>query len=420
MKELLASLIEEFRNNFPREDDCVPRSHGFFEKDQWIKVAIGMRRTGKTYLIYQKIRELLSQGIHQNQILFVNFEDERLLPMRQKDLSQLLDAFYEIYPENHHKPCYFFLDEIQNVDDWLLVIRRFFDTKKLQIYLTGSSAKLLSKEIATSLRGRSIATEVFPYSFKEYCLANKHEIPSKPFGKIAMDYFLKYFENYQLVGGFPGVQGFEINERRTILQNYVDSVIFRDIVDRYKIRETTLIKYLIKTLIKNVASPFSVNKFHKDIHSQGFKASKETLYQYVEYVEDSFLMMSSSLFSESIRKKQSNPKKVYIVDNGLVSARQIGRNKNFGPLFENQIFLDLRREGKKVSYYLTQKGGYEIDFVVENTDGSLELLQAVYDASDEQTLDREQKALEQAEKELGIKGRMITPKDYVENFLQSQ
>lgn len=412
MEKILSILLEEFRENLLETKDSVLRDITFPDVPNMINVAVGVRRCGKTYLLFQKIRELIASGISLNQILFLNFEDDRLLPMNQQGLGQLLDTFYTIYPENHDRECYFFLDEIQNIEGWQLVVRRFDDSKKVKMYLTGSSSKLLSKEIASSLRGRSISTEVFPYSFLEYCKAQNIEMPNRPFGKKVSDQFYQHFRNYFSIGGFPGIQHLHEDERRTILQGYVDTVAFRDIVERYKIANTSLIKYLIKSLIKNVASPFAVNKFYNDTRSQGYNVGKDTIYQYMEYVEDSFLAFPVPIFSESIRKIQVNPKKIYIIDNGLIRANRLSLSSQWGHLFENQIYLDLRRKGKKISYYLT-KEGCEIDFVVESLDGSLELLQVVWDINDKKTLDREKRALLQAEKELKIKGRIITPQEYI-------
>lgn len=417
MERLLSILLEEFHESLPDTAESVERELEFPSASKMINVAIGIRRSGKTYLIYQKIRHLVSQGISLDQILFINFEDDRLLPMHQKELSQLLEAFYSLYPQNHDRECYLFLDEIQNVDDWPLVIRRFYDSKKVQIFLTGSSAKLLSKEISTSLRGRSITTEVWPYSFREYWKAQAIEYPKTPIGKKTIDQFYQHFRNYFSIGGFPAVQYLHENERRTVLQSYIDTVVFRDIIERYKITNISLIKYLIKILIKNVASPFSVHKFYKDIKSQGFKISKDTVYQYMDYIEDAFLSFSVPIFSESLRKMQMNPKKIYVADNGLIYANRIGISDTLGSLFENQIYLDLRRQGKEVWYYLTEDG-YEIDFVVKNPDGSFELLQVVWDISDSKTFEREKRALKQAEKELGIKGKILTSQDYIIEYLE--
>ncbi len=417
MEKILSQLLAEFKSLLAGTEDSVIRDLSFPDIPKMINVAIGVRRSGKTYFIYQKIRELLSQGMPLERILFLNFEDDRLLPMDGSKLAQLLEAFYTMYPANHDLECYLFLDEIQNVEGWPLVVRRFYDSRKVRIFLTGSSAKLLSKEIATSLRGRSIVTEVLPYSFREYGKAQKIEKPEGPIGKKITDQFYQHLKNYFSIGGFPATQFLHDNERRTVLQSYVDAVIFRDIVERYNITNTALIKYLIKTLVKNAGSPFAVHKFYNDIKSQGYSVGKDTLYQYMQYVEDAFLILSVPLFSESARKVQMNPKKTYVVDNGLIYANRLQASLPLGNLFENQLYLDLRRNGKKVSYYLTADG-FEVDFVVENQDGTFELIQAVWDAGDKGTLERECRALKAAETELGIKGRVITAQDYVMEICQ--
>lgn len=417
MEPILLTLIQEFRATVPDTADSLFREIKIPDISKMINVAIGIRRSGKTYLLYQKIRALLNQGISLDQVLFINFEDDRLLPMDQKQLGALLETFYTLYPQNHGRECYLFLDEIQNVEGWPLVIRRFYDSKKVRIFLTGSSAKLLSKEIATSLRGRSIATEVWPYSFSEYLRAQEIDLPKDLVGKKTYDEFYQHLKYYFFTGGFPAIQSLHENERRTVLQSYVDTVVFRDIIERYKITNTALVKYLIKVLIKNVSSPFSAHKLYRDLTSQGFKAAKDTIYQYMEYIEDAFLAFSVPIFSESLRKMQVNPKKIYIVDNGLVHANRIGISDAKGNLFENQVYLDLRREGAEVFYYLTEDG-LEVDFVVKDQKGAYELIQVVWDISDPKTLQREEKALKQAEKELGISGRILTPNDYLTNFFK--
>lgn len=418
MQKILEILIEEFQDIIETAQESIQRELRFPSAVDMIQVAIGMRRTGKTFFLFQTIRELLNrQKISKEQILYINFEDDRLLPMEQKQLGQLIDAFYSIYPENHDRLCYLFLDEIQNIEGWPLVIRRLFDTKQVKIYLTGSSAKLLSKEIASSLRGRSMTTEVWPYSFREYCIA--HQIPSieKPFGTRKRDIYHKHLETYILNGGFPAVQTLQPNERRAVLQSYIDSVVFRDIIERHGITNISLIKYLIKILLKNCAAPFSVSKFYKDIKSQGYAVGKDTLYHYLNYIEDAFLVFSVPIFSESYRQIEVNPKKIYAIDTGLVAANLLVSTQNWGPLFENLIYLDLRRQGSTIYYYKTQDD-YEIDFVVKRLDGSMEIIQAVWDISSPKVREREERALQQAQKELDIPGRIMTPEIYLrEHFL---
>ncbi len=416
MQELLETLLQEAFDVIARAKDSVPRQLWFPQTEHVIKVAIGMRRSGKSYLLYQTINELINKGIDAQQILLINFEDDRLLPMSAKEMGALLDAFYSLYPENHNRRCYLFLDEVQNITDWHQVVRRYYDTKNVQLYLTGSSAKLLSKEIATSLRGRSLAIEVWPYNFSEYLTAHHVDLPKKPFGQKAVDTMQQQLTNYFSVGGFPAVQFMPSHEWRETLQNYVDTVILRDIVERYKVSNIALLKYLINTLLSNAATSFSVNKFYNDIKSQGYKVAKDTIHNYLNYIEDAYLAFSVPKYSESTREKQNVPKKIYVVDNGLIHANSLKIKDVYGKLLENQLYLDLRRQGKDI-YFYTTSDGYEIDFLTIDKTGAKEIIQVAWDISDPKTLEREQRALDQAEKELGCIGKIISSRDYLRAFI---
>lgn len=412
MTAILPTLLEEFREKLTEVAKSVPRQASFPEAENLVKIAIGMRRVGKTYFSMQKILELLEKKIPLESILYINFEDDRLLPMDHKAMGKLIDAFYTFYPENHSRECYIFLDEVQNVPDWALVIRRLIDSKRVQIYLTGSSAKLLSKEISTSLRGRSIETEIWPFSFSEFLKAHHIITPKHPFGKRSLDEMRKHLLRYLEIGGFPAVQSFSPPDRLQILQGYVETVIFRDIVERHKVTNLSLLRYMVNALMKNVAAPFSINKFYKDIKSQGYKVGKDTLYNYLNYVEDAYLIFGISHFTESMREMQTTPKKIYNVDNGLLLANTFNLSDNFGKLFENLVYLDLRRQGKEVFYYKT-KSGFEIDFVAISKQTPPELIQVVWNLEEPATLDREQRALQEAESELGIKGRILDLTHYL-------
>lgn len=412
IKDLLSECYERIENPPP----TISRETNFPDLNNKILVAIGMRRVGKTQFLLQHIQNLLKQNIPLSQILFINFEDDRLVPLTGKELGQLLDDFYTVYPENHDKVCYLFLDEIQSVDNWALVIRRFFDTKKVRLYLSGSSAKLLSKEIATSLRGRSFAIEIWPFSFMEYLISQKFAMP-KLMSKKTSDQCLALLEQYLHTGGFPEVVTMEASYRQQILQDYVDVVVFRDIIERYQITNIVLIKYMIKTLLKNNASLCSIHKLFNDLKSQGLSTSKATLYQYLSYIEDAYLLFMIPLYSESLRKTQSNPRKIYAVDPGLANAYILSREKNLGHAFENLIYLDLRRHGHEIYYYLTQER-YEVDFFTRDKLGNQYLFQVAWDVTDKETLARETRALEVASNELKINGKLITPKNYF-TWLQS-
>ncbi len=419
---LINTLILEFKDRLDAIKGSIEREGSFSEIANKIKVAIGVRRSGKTFFCYQKIQKILNQGIPLSRILYINFEDDRLLPTSQSLLVNLLEAFYSLYPENHDQVCYLFLDEIQNVEDWPIVVRRFFDTHQVEIYLTGSSAKLLSKEIATSLRGRSIATEVWPFSFNEYLRAKNFVLPEMTHAKKSKDQIHSYLLSYLSNGGFPDVINANFNDRVQVLQELVDVVVFRDIIERHRITNISLIKYLIKTLINNVATTFSVNKFCNDLRSQGIQVSKNTVHGYISYVEDAFLIFTVPIYSNSLRKMQIKPKKIYVVDPGLYQVYVMSYHshvdsqlKNAGRVFENFIYLVFRRLKLEIYYYSTENG-YEVDFLTRDLHGIMKLYQVVWDIADKNTFDREHRALQEAKKELGIEGVIITPDNFLSEF----
>ncbi|MEM1244691.1 MAG: AAA family ATPase, partial [Pseudomonadota bacterium] len=221
MTNLIETLIEESLQTLTQARKGVYRHYEFPQTENMIKVAIGMRRSGKTYFLYQTINKLLEQGIKREQILYINFEDERILPMDAKQMGVLLDSFYTLYPKNHQRKCYIFLDEVQNVTNWYLTVRRYFDSKNVELFLTGSSAKLLSKEINTSLRGRSLAIEILPYSFNEYLAAHGIKLSMDPFGRASFDIALNHLRQYINLGGFPAVQFLATKDWRETLQSYL-------------------------------------------------------------------------------------------------------------------------------------------------------------------------------------------------------
>lgn len=485
MNQLLLTLLEEFSDKINTSAEGIIREAKFPAVSNKVMVAIGMRRTGKTYFLLQIIKKLLKDHVTFSRILYINFEDNRLSSFTSDTLSELLDSFYSLYPENHDQLCYFFLDEIQNVENWQLVIRRYLDTKKIKIYLTGSSAKLLSKEIATSLRGRAITKEIWPFNFTEYMLAKQISFP-KTLGKKNLDKLIFLLKDYINKGGFPeplecdlerelikiwskvlnkskiGINdeffslggtslhliqivqtiknslGMDLNintilnastisqlretigmsegDRRAILQGYVDIVIFRDIVERYKITNITLIRYMIKFLLNNIGCSFSVHKFYNDLKSQGFAVAKTTVHDYLSYIEDAYLAFTVPLYSDSLRKIQVNPRKIYAVDSGLTKACTFGFSENFGHAFENLIYLELRRAGHQIYYYLTHTRK-EVDFLTQGPTGERYLFQVCWDTKNVKTLTREIVALQEAEKELNIKGECITADSYFTSFL---
>lgn len=409
---MLDILLGEFYDKLNRVKSSILRVSQFPVAPDKIKVAIGMRRAGKTYFIYQHILKLLQEGIPLSAILYINFEDDRLIPLHQQKLAAIIESFYTKFPENHDRKCFLFLDEIQNVEDWPPVIRRLHDSKNVEIFLTGSSAKLLSKEIATNLRGRSLATEIWPYSFNEFLSAKHCAIDRSLFDKKVKDSLSKLFHDYLSIGGFPEVTSYQADVRQQTLQEYIDVTIFRDIIERHKISNPAVIKYMILSMIHNVSSPFAIHKFYNDLKSQGYSIGKDILYDYATYIEDCYLAFAVPLYHPSVRVVQTNPKKIYAIDPGLVRAATLEYEGELGRLFENVVYLDLRRRGYHVSYYLTAER-YEIDFLVQSPRGEKKLLQVVWDMEDQKTAEREQRALQAGIKELGVEGTILTLDSYL-------
>lgn len=410
-------LLGEFYDKLDLLKEVVTREVQFPIAPNKIKVAIGMRRVGKTYLLYQQILKLLSEGVNKKAILYINFEDDRLLPLDEQKLAQLVEAFYSLCPENHDRKCFLFLDEIQNVKNWPLVIRRLHDTKNVEIFLTGSSSKMLSKEIATSLRGRSLAIEVWPYSFNEFLSAKKTSIDRSLFSKKTQDHLTLLFQTYLSEGGFPEIVSYDPDIKQKTLQEYLDVLIYRDIIERHNIKNPAPIKYMILSMIHNAGKPFAINKFYNDLKSQGYQIGKDALYEYADYIEDVYLAFSTALYDKSIRKTQTNPKKLYVIDPGMIRALTLDYDNDLGRLFENVVFLDLKRQGCTVHYYLTAER-YEIDFLAQTPRGQKKLFQVTWNMQDKNTMEREKRALESGMKELKIDGEIVTLESYLRHGIQ--
>jgi uncharacterized protein len=352
-------VSKEILKNIILEDINVPliinRDVKIYDVNK-IYTVIGPRRAGKTYFLLQIINSL---KLSKNKFLYVNFEDDRLINLATEDLNLLVDTFYEIYSSNVSEKVYFFFDEIQNVSNWSKFVRRLYDKKKCEIYVTGSSAKLLSKEIATELRGRTWVYSIFPFSFIEYL--NFKNIPFEKNSVYSNDRFkiVEEFNNYFEEGGFPEVVGKEKFVRSSILQSYFDLVLFRDVIERYPQYSSHVVKDFMLFLIDNVSRPISINKYYNSLKSKGISISKDTLYSLQEHIEDTFYFHFISINSKSQRVRSVNPKKVYCIDNGLINCISSSL-ENKGWLYENSVFLHLFRNGYELSYF---KGKNECDFI---------------------------------------------------------
>jgi predicted AAA+ superfamily ATPase len=409
METVFDQLISDFQEreipSFTHRDIEVPWLKGK------IDTIVGMRRSGKTWLLFQLISDLMSKGMPKESLLYMNFEDDRVQPMTGDDLKQLVEIYFRRYPQNRERVCSLLFDEIQAVPGWERFIRRLLDTENVHICLTGSSAKFLSREISTTLRGRSISTEVFPFSFMEALRHAKIEytVSHQP-GARHRSLLENRFRAHLLEGGFPEVQGLEARHRVRILQEYLDVVILRDLIERYGITNVVPIRYLIRHLLNAPATSFSVNKFYNDLKSQGIPCGKNTLHEYLEFLADAYLVFPITVHTRSARARMVNPRKVYAVDTGLAQAYIRSVQPDWGHLLENFVFLELRRRGGLLEYYRTSSGR-EVDFFVTTLEGHTSLVQVALDITGVETRKREVESLSEAMEECGLREALLITLD---------
>jgi uncharacterized protein len=409
LRELIDELIADFAE---RElPPVTPRRLELPGLPGKADVIVGMRRSGKTYFLYQQIHERAAAGIGRDRVLYLNFEDERLLPMGTDDLHQVPEAFYRRYPASRDQICWFFFDEIHNVPGWERFVRRLIDAENVRLVVSGSSAKLLGREIATSLRGRSLTSELLPFSFEEALWHDGVETREWPPSARQRSIVENRFERYLEVGGFPEVQGLSADLRLRVLQDYVDVVLFRDVVERHEVENLPALRYLERCLLSRPANKFSVHKVHNDCRSQGIRVGKDALHRYLEYLEDAFLLFTTTVASPSARVRQTNPRKCYPIDHGLAAASSFSASSDVGHLLESLVYVELRRRGRSMSYVVTS-GGHEVDFLAETRRGERELVQVCADVASPETRHRELRALDEAMREVNVEtATVVTLRD---------
>lgn len=399
MDSIISAFIDDFHERpLPH---IMPREQSVSWLPRKANVIIGMRRAGKTWFCYQLMQTFIDQGVSKKHFLYFNFEDERLLPFVAANFRQILDVYYRKYPELKEESCYLFLDEVQRIDGWSQFVRRILDTEKLAVCITGSSSKLLSTEIATSLRGRSLTTEIFPLSFAEVLRWNTVELKPGRFGGKTRAILQHTVDRFYVTGGFPEVQCLDADVRREVLRNYVDVVILRDVIERHGIKNTVALRSLIRHIMHAPATRFSVNKFFHTLKSLGVTCTKNDLYSFLDHLADAFLIYPVPIHSRSEKVRQVNPKKMYVIDTGLLEAMSLKITQDQGAILENMVYMHLRRQGIAVEYYVT-KSGAEVDFVCIDRVGRKRLLQVCWNVDEARTFSREFRALDEAMRELSI------------------
>lgn len=360
---------------------------------------VGMRRAGKTTFLRQ-LQAAWRESLPPERTVFVSFDDDRLAEMAADQLALLLEEYYRRFPElrNRETVCWL-LDEIQLVAGWDRFARRVLDTERVEIVVSGSSARMLSREVHTSLRGRGMDTVIRPFSFREF-LRHRGEEPEQEASRwtsAERSLVEKRFQEFLLEGGFPETQGLSSSLRVELLQGYVDTVLFRDVVERYGVAQVAALRWLVRQCLRNPAGSFSVHRLHQDLRSQGHGVAKDAIHDLLGHLFDAFLLSSVSLATDSERRRNSNPRKLYPVDPGLIRAYDTSGRSNLGHALETAVLNELERRRAEVGYVKTEDG-FEVDFHVRYRNGTEELIQVCADPSAPETLERELRALGQATK----------------------
>ncbi|MBK8576268.1 MAG: ATP-binding protein [Elusimicrobia bacterium] len=403
LREKIADSLAAEIPRFTRRDVRVPPARGK------ACAVIGMRRAGKTTYLWQLLSERLAAGVPRTDLLYLSFEDERLEGFSASHLGNLLEIYYSLYPEMRaRRQVSFFLDEIQLVPGWETFVRRVLDSEKIEIFLSGSSARLLSREVATSMRGRAVEALVLPMSLREYLRHHGHEPLNRVAPKEERSLLDRNTRAYLMEGGFPEALGLDVRARYELLKTYVDVVILRDVIERHSVDHPVALRWLVRHLLGNAAGTFSINKFYGDLKSQGMSIGKDTLYAYLSHLEDAFLIRTLSLATTSQRQKMVNPRKVYPIDPGLIPVFDRSGRANRGNALETAVLLQLDRRGADVSYVKTD-GGFEVDFIARYPEGGEDLIQVCANLDDPSTRERETRALlESAREHPRAQKRLIT------------
>lgn len=376
-KEILKSVLVDYQLEIPRHE-VLPRNFRFEEFGNY--VFVGIRRAGKSYILYQRIQQLLNSGIGWDEILYINFEDERLGNITAQDLNFLL----EIHMEMYGKRPILFLDEIQNIDGWEKFARRLADSK-YRVYITGSNAKMLSKEIQSTLGGRYIPVDIYPYSFNEFLAAkNIKLLPTTLYGTETKAEVIRLFNDYFRFGGFP--EGVALSSKRDYLSSLYQKIYLGDIAARHAIENTFALKIMFKKIAESIMQPLSFSRLTNIITATGIKVGKNTIINYLEYAKEAWLINQVPNIVGKLVDKETNPK-YYFTDNGILNLFLIN---NYASLLENLVAISLLRKYGREDAVFFYNQGVEVDFYIPECETAI---QVSYTISEQDTLEREAKAL---------------------------
>lgn len=393
MNEELKSIVTEQIIDNQQIDfaSASPRSLELKTLNGVISIVMGVRRCGKSTLMETIMASLVAKGVSRENIVWLNFSDDRFLPLHQGGWDTIHSVYYSMYPEKRKsEKVYFFFDEIQTYANWELFVERLRREENCEIYITGSSARMLSKEIGTALRGRTLSWELFPFSFDEYLVRC-----NPPRNKKSSNYRLfmqNAWERYKEEGGFPAVFGIDASLRRQLHQEYFNALLLRDVIERYDVRYPQVLRHLANRVINGIGTMFSVRKVHDEVKSLGYSLGRDTITQFLQWMEDAYFIFAVPAYSASVARQAREFRKIYCVDHSMAASLGTRILKNRGQMLENIVFCALRRHTQDIYYYRTRES-YEVDFIAILPDGEKVLVQVCDDMSNQETRTRELRAL---------------------------
>lgn len=396
-RDVLKTVIADNQSEVPKYK-VIPRDFTFNEFGNY--VFVGIRRAGKSYLLYQRMQELLARGIQWDEMLYINFEDERLTGMEAEDLNLILEVHLEMYGK---KPI-LFLDEIQTVSGWEKFARRMADTKH-KVYITGSNAKILSQDIQTILGGRYIPVDVYPYSFKEYLTANNIlHFASPLLSTEEKANLMRKFNDYFYFGGFP--EGAELSVKRDYLTSVYQKIYLGDIAARHAVENTFALRIMFKKLAESVKQPLSFTRIASIVSSTGAKVGTQTVINYLEYAKDAWLINPVHNIAGKLVDKETSPK-YYFTDNGILNLFLLDGSTS---LLENIVAVNLLRKYGRNEAVFFYNHGFEVDFYIPDKAIAIQVCYNPDHCDD--TFDREVKALLKFSKILECDKLLIITLDY--------
>lgn len=407
MKNLLKELVLDFQKQ--QSEPWIRRALRYELLAGKACICIGVRRCGKTTFLHQIIDDLLKTGVSRDNILYINFFDERLRLLTAEKLDLVLEAYYSLYPQKKAlEKIYCFFDEIQDIDGWEGFIDRILRSEKCEVFISGSSANLLSKEIATQMRGRGIAWELFPFSFAEFLRAQN--IDSSTMTSRNRYLITNAFEHYFRIGGFPEVLTVSDRLRVKIHQEYFHSILHRDIIERHDVNHPLALIDAARWMFRNAGSLFSINRLTEHLRSNNHPVNKAITSSYVNWFEDSYVLFEMKIFNSSVAIQNANPRKCYCIDHALLRSVDSSFLLNSGHFLENMVFIHLRSSGIHCHYYRT-RSGKEIDFVWIDELRKKHLVQVCYSLANPATKKREIDALRVAMEELSENSAILVTFD---------